>query len=76
MLNRRGFLRHAAAAGAGVVCVGCGSDMRSVNQRRRHAARSPWAAVGSTVDVHAHCAVPAVIDVVKGSQIERRPAAT
>ena len=68
MLDRRGFLRHAAAAGA--VCVGCGL---------RHAAAQPAArravTVGGqrvrTVDVHAHAAVPDVLDVIKGTQFER-----
>ncbi|MEA2906795.1 MAG: aminocarboxymuconate-semialdehyde decarboxylase [Alphaproteobacteria bacterium] len=68
MLNRRGFLRHAAAAS--VVCVGCGL---------RHAVAQPAPrreiAIGGrrirTVDVHAHCAVPAVLDVVKGTPFER-----
>ena len=72
MLNRRGFLRYAAAASAGVVCVGCGI---------RHAIAQPAGAPGrseitvggrrvKTVDVHAHCAVPAVLDVVKGTPFE------
>ena len=72
MLNRRSFLRYAAAASAGVVCIGCGI---------RHAIAQPIAAssrrevtVGGrrvkTVDVHAHCAVPAVLDVVKGTSFE------
>src|SRR5439155_61925 len=37
MLNRRGFLRYAAAASAGVVCVGCGI---------RHAIAQPASAPG------------------------------
>ena len=71
MLNRRGFLRHSAAAS--VMCVGCGL---------RHAfAQAPATAprrevmVGGrrirTVDVHAHAAVPAVLDVVNGTPFER-----
>ena len=70
MLNRRGFLRHAAAVTTGVVCVGCGLP---------HAAAQPAprreVSVGGrrvrTVDVHAHAAVPAVLDVVKGTAFER-----
>jgi len=70
MLDRRYFLRHAA----GAVCVGCGL---------RHAMAQPGAAPGPrrevivggrrvrTVDVHAHCAVPAVLDVVKATPFER-----
>src|SRR5574341_1294937 len=73
MLNRRGFLKYAEAASAGVVCVGCGI---------RHAFAQPAAVpkrrevtVGgrrvTTVDVHAHCAVPAVLDIVEGTQFEK-----
>jgi aminocarboxymuconate-semialdehyde decarboxylase len=74
VLNRRGFLRHAAAASAGAICVGCGL---------RHAHAQPAATpvprrevtVGGrrvrTIDVHAHCAVPAVLDVVQGTPFER-----
>jgi len=70
MINRRGFLRHAAAVTTGAVCVGCGLH---------HAAAQPVTrrevTVGGrrvrTVDVHAHCAVPAVLDVVKGTAMER-----
>ncbi len=72
MLKRRDFLRYAVAASAGVVCVGCGL---------RHALAQPAATpvrrevtVGgrrvTTVDVHAHCAVPAVLEVVKGTPLE------
>ncbi len=72
MLNRRGFLKYAAAASADVVCVGCGI---------RHATAQPASAPGrreitvggrrvKTVDVHAHCAVSAVLDVVKGTPFE------
>ena len=73
MLSHRGFLKYAVAALAGVVCVGCGI---------RHALGQPAGAPGrrevkvggrrvKTVDVHAHCAVPAVLDIVKGTQLER-----
>jgi len=72
MLTRRGFLKYAAAASAGVVCVGCGirhafAQTTAVPKRRE-------IAVGgrriTTVDVHAHCAVPAVLDLLKGTQFE------
>jgi aminocarboxymuconate-semialdehyde decarboxylase len=70
MLNRRDFLRYAVAASAGVVCAGCGlrHTMAQPDARRREVT------VGGrrikTVDVHAHCAVPAVLDVVKGTPLE------
>ena len=66
MIHRRGFLRHAAATS--VVCVTCGM---------RHAAAQPrrQVTIGGrrvrTVDVHAHCAVPEVSDLVKGTAMER-----
>ena len=72
MLNRRRFLRYAAGASAGVVCVGCGlghalAQAAAVPTRRE-------VIVGGrrvkTVDVHAHCAVPAVLDIVKGTRFE------
>lgn len=70
MLNRRGFLRHAAAVTTGCICVGCGL---------RHAVAQPAprreVVVGGrrvrTVDVHAHCAVPAALDLVRGTPFER-----
>jgi len=72
MLNRRAFLRYAAAASAGVVCVGCG-----IRQAFGQPASGPTrreVTIGGrrvrTVDVHAHCAVPAVLDVVKSTPLE------
>jgi aminocarboxymuconate-semialdehyde decarboxylase len=66
MLNRRGFLRHAAA---GVVCVGCGMRHAVAQGKRREVT------VGGkrvrTVDVHAHCSVPDVLDLVKGTAMEK-----
>lgn len=66
MISRRGFLRHAAAMS--VVCVTCGMR-HAVAQKRREVM------VGGrrvrTVDVHAHCAVPDVLDVVKGTAMEK-----
>jgi aminocarboxymuconate-semialdehyde decarboxylase len=66
MLNRRGFLRHAITGGA--VCVGCGMRHAFAQPTRREVT------VGGrrvrTVDVHAHAAVPAVLDVVRGTPFE------
>ena len=66
MINRRGFLRRAAATG--VVCITCGMQHATAQTRRQ-------VVVGGrrvrTVDVHAHCAVPEVLDLVKGTAMER-----
>jgi aminocarboxymuconate-semialdehyde decarboxylase len=74
MLTRRNFLVYAAAASAGVVCVGCG--LGHALGQPAGAPRRREVAVGGrrikTVDVHAHCAVPAVLDIVKGTQFEER----
>jgi aminocarboxymuconate-semialdehyde decarboxylase len=72
MLNRREFLRDAAVASTGVVSVGCGLG-RALAQP---APTRREVIVGGrrikTVDVHAHCAVPAVLEVVKGTPFETR----
>jgi aminocarboxymuconate-semialdehyde decarboxylase len=72
MVNRRGFLKYAVAASAGVVCVGCG--LRHAIAQSATAPRRREITLGgrriTTVDVHAHCAVPAVLDVVKGTPLE------
>jgi aminocarboxymuconate-semialdehyde decarboxylase len=70
MLNRRGFLRHAAAATAGVVCVGCGLRHATAQTATRREVIVGGRRV-RTVDVHAHCAVPAVLDLVRGTPFER-----
>jgi aminocarboxymuconate-semialdehyde decarboxylase len=65
MLHRRGFLQSAAT---GVVCVACGMRHATAQPRRE-------VTVGGrrvrTVDVHAHCAVPDVLDLVKGTAMEK-----
>jgi len=66
MQNRRQFFRNMA----GLVCVACGM---------RHAFAQPWqrreVSVGGrrikTIDMHAHCAVPEVLDLVKGTPMQR-----
>jgi len=71
MPNRREFFRHAAAAAAGVCCVACGLQ-RAVGQE---AVKRREVTVGGkrvrTVDMHCHCAVPEVLDLVKGTDMER-----
>src|SRR4051794_1198689 len=64
--DRRTFLKDAAAA-AGLVFVGCGVDAAQPPERSR-AARQPVVIAGRrirTVDVHAHCAVPAANDLLR-----------
>jgi aminocarboxymuconate-semialdehyde decarboxylase len=71
MINRRGFLRHAAAF-TGAVCVGCG--LRHAAAQSAAVPRREVRIAGRrirTVDVHAHCAVPEVLDIVKGTPFER-----
>jgi aminocarboxymuconate-semialdehyde decarboxylase len=72
MVNRRGFLKYAVAASTGVVCVGCGPRLaiaQSATAPRRREITLGGRRI-TTVDVHAHCAVPAVLDVVKGTPLE------
>ena len=72
MLNRRGFLKYAAAASADVVCVGCGI---------RHATAQPASAPGrreitvggrrvKTMDMHTHYTMSTVLDIVKNTPFE------
>ena len=86
MTNRRGFLRDVAGTTAGIVFTGCvwkeaaAFAMQSSGARRRREVVVGGRRV-KTVDVHAHCNVPAVWDLVKdyemGEQIQsqlNRPA--
>jgi aminocarboxymuconate-semialdehyde decarboxylase len=70
MLNRRGFLRHAAAVATGCICVGCGVRHAAAQVAPRREINIAGRRV-RTVDVHAHCAVPAVLDLVNGTPFER-----
>jgi aminocarboxymuconate-semialdehyde decarboxylase len=81
--NRRNFLRAITSAGAGIVFTSC--DLLDAV-----AARFPQGAAASAgggrreitvggkraklIDIHAHCAVPEVADVVKGTPLESRAA--
>jgi len=65
--NRRTFLKDAAAA-AGLVLVGCEAAAAAQTPARPRAARGPVVIRGRrirTVDVHAHCAVPAANALVR-----------
>jgi aminocarboxymuconate-semialdehyde decarboxylase len=71
MPNRRAFLKDLAGA-AGLVFVGCGTADAASQRQTGAAARRPVVVKGrriTTVDVHAHCAVP------KATALLRRPAA-
>ena len=71
MTNRREFLKDVAGA-AGLVFVGCGSTTAAQSRPAGAAARRPVVVKGrriTTVDMHAHCAVPKATDLL------RRPAA-
>ena len=64
------FLRHAAAVATGCICVGCGLRHAAAQVAPRREVNVGGRRV-RTVDVHAHCAVPAVLDLVKGTPFER-----
>jgi aminocarboxymuconate-semialdehyde decarboxylase len=72
MTNRREFLKDVAGA-AGLVFVGCGiADAAQAGRAPSNAPRRPVVIKGrriTTVDMHAHCAVP------KATELLRRPAA-
>jgi hypothetical protein len=77
MPNRRDFLRHAAGASAGVFCAACG--LRRAGAQGAGAAGAAGkrreVTVGGrrikTIDVHCHCTVPDVLDLVKGTAMEK-----
>src|SRR5262249_60547546 len=69
MPKRRQFFRRAAAASAGVFSVACGLR-RAAGQGRRREVTIGGKRV-RTVDMHCHCAVPDVLDLVKGTEMER-----
>src|SRR5215831_11916645 len=71
MPNRREFLKDVAGA-AGLVFVGCGIADAAQARSAAPVARRPVTVKGrriTTVDMHAHCAVPRAV------QLLRRPAA-
>ena len=71
MTNRRDFLRHAAGASAGIFCAACGLR----RARSQGASKRREVSIGGrrikTIDVHCHCAVPEVMDLVKGTAMEQ-----
>jgi len=69
MIDRRAFLKYAAA---GAVCVACGIARAAEPLARKRREVSVGGRRVRTVDVHAHCAVPAVLDLVKDTPFEER----
>ena len=66
MLTRRNFLKSAST----VTCVACGLQPASAQTTPRRQISIAGARV-RTVDIHCHCAVPEVLDLVKGTAMER-----
>ena len=73
MFHRLGFVHRAATALANVICVHCSVSAAFAPPSTAPARRTAKIAGRkiTTVDVHAHCAVPAVIDLVKGTALEQ-----
>jgi aminocarboxymuconate-semialdehyde decarboxylase len=69
MPNRRQFFKQAA----GVFCVACG--MRHAMAQPAAPAKRREVTIGGrrvkTIDLHCHCAVPEVLDIVKGTAMEK-----
>ncbi|MGD0906656.1 MAG: amidohydrolase family protein [Candidatus Acidiferrales bacterium] len=82
MPNRRDFLKSIAGASAGMIFVGCSvCDARAARiptlAQANDVAKRREVMVGKrrvkTVDVHCHVSVPGVLDVIKGTNVTRRP---
>jgi len=73
MPNRRDFVKKAASATAGVLFGGGPLDAAIRSLQTGTAPKRRMVSVGGrrvrTVDVHAHCAIPEVLEVVKGSKM-------
>jgi aminocarboxymuconate-semialdehyde decarboxylase len=72
MPNRRHFLRHAAGATAGLLAAGRGLDLGSAQVGAQPGKRREVLLGGRrirTVDVHAHCFVPEVWDLVRDTPL-------
>ncbi len=70
-MDRRKFLAGATAAG---VCLSCGG--RRLRAQPAKGGQRRHVSVGGkrvrTVDVHCHCAIPEVADIIKGTPLEAR----
>lgn len=82
MPNRRDFLKSVAGASAGMIFVGCSiCDARAARMatptQANEVAKRREVMVGKrrvkTVDVHCHVSVPGVEDLMKGTNVTRRP---
>ena len=74
MFNRHGFLHRAVGVFADVICVHCSATAAFAQSAPAPQTRREIRIGGrriTTVDVHAHCAVPAVLDLVSGTPMER-----
>jgi aminocarboxymuconate-semialdehyde decarboxylase len=76
MPNRREFLRQAAGASAGIVCTACGLRRAGAQAAgAQAAAKRREMSVGGrrikTIDVHCHCTVPDVFELVQGTAMEK-----
>ena len=73
MPNRRDFVKKAASVTAGLLVGGGPLDAAIRSFQAGTTPRRRTVSVGGrrvrTVDVHAHCAIPEVLEVVKGSKI-------
>jgi aminocarboxymuconate-semialdehyde decarboxylase len=77
MNTRRGFLRDVAGVTTGIACYACGMPHPSAQRYPRGPRRE--VSVGGqrarTIDVHCHCQVHEVLDVVRGTPLEKIVAA-
>ena len=76
MTNRREFLRRAAGASVGMFCAACGlRRARAQGAGAQAPGKRRELSVGGrrikTIDVHCHCTVADVMDLVKGTAMER-----
>ncbi len=74
MMNRRAFLRHGVSA-AGIVFVEChvaAGAQRPTPSRQRRPVRIKGRRI-RTVDVHAHCAIPAALELLTGRSTRPQP---
>jgi aminocarboxymuconate-semialdehyde decarboxylase len=76
MTNRREFLRHTLGASAGIFCAACGlRRARAQGAGAAGAAKRREVSIGGrrikTIDVHCHCTVADVMDLVKGTAMEQ-----
>ena len=75
MFNRHRFLRRALGVFTDVICVHCSATKAFAQSAPASAPTRREVRIDGhrimTVDVHAHCAVPAVLDLVSGTPMER-----